>query len=72
VAVVARAYAPSRLGDLHAQHAFDLLKDQDARFEVEKIGDPAALKDAIAKWARCRDDHRRPSIETFRDKQIAH
>jgi hypothetical protein len=72
VGVVARAYAPSRLGDLHAQHAFDLLKDQDVLSAVQKIGDPVALKNAIAQWARCRDDHRRPSIEIFRDKQIAH
>jgi hypothetical protein len=42
------------------------------RSSVEKIGDPAALNDAIAQWARCRDDQRRPSIKTFRDKRIAH
>jgi hypothetical protein len=72
VGVVARAYAPSRDGDLHAQRAFDLLKDQAVKTELEKIGDAAALSDAIAQWRRCRDDHRRPSIEGFRDKQIAH
>jgi hypothetical protein len=72
VGVVARAYAPSMPGDLHAQRAFDLLKDQEVRTELEKIGDPVALSDAIAQWARCRDDHRRGSIKEFRDKQIAH
>jgi hypothetical protein len=46
VGVVARAYAPSRPGDLHAQYAFDLLRDQDVQSAVEKIGDPPALKDA--------------------------
>jgi hypothetical protein len=72
VGVVARAYAPSKPGDLHAQQAFDLLKDQDVRTEFEKIGDPTALNDAIAQWAKCRGDHRRGSIKQFRDKQIAH
>jgi hypothetical protein len=72
VGVVARAYAPSKPGDLHAQRAFDLLKDQDVRTELEKIGDPAGLSAAITQWGRCRDDHRRSSIKEFRDKQIAH
>jgi hypothetical protein len=72
VGVVARAYAPSRDGDLHVQRAFDLLKDQDVRAELEKIGDPVALTDAIERWGRCCDNHRRKSIEDFRDKQIAH
>jgi hypothetical protein len=64
-----------RLGkptDLHVQRAFDLLKDGDVKAELEKVGDPAALSDAIAQWARCRDDRRRRSIKDFRDKQIAH
>jgi hypothetical protein len=72
VGVVARAYAPSRDGDLHAQRAFDLLKNQDVRAELEKIGDPAALSDAITQWRGCRDDNRRKSIETFRHKRVAH
>jgi hypothetical protein len=72
VGVVARAYAPSKPGDLHAQRAFDLLKDQDIRTGLEKIGDPAALSAAVTQWGRCRDDHRRGSIKEFRDKQIAH
>jgi hypothetical protein len=72
VGVVDRAYAPSKKPtDLHAQRAFGLLKDQNVRAELEKIGDPLALSDAIARWARCRDDHRRKSIKDFRDRQIA-
>jgi hypothetical protein len=72
VGVVARAYAPSRDNDLHAQRAFDLLKGPEVRAGLEKVGNAAALSDAIARWRRCRDDHRRTSIESFRDKQIAH
>ena len=40
--------------------------------EVEKRGNPAMLAEAIALWAKCRSDHRWPSINAFRDKQIAH
>jgi hypothetical protein len=73
LSVIDRAYAPTKKPtDLHVQRAFDLLKDRDVKAELEKIGDPVALSDAIAQWARCRDDHRRKSIKEFRDKQIAH
>jgi hypothetical protein len=48
VVIVTRAYADSRPGDRHAQHAFDLLKDPAVRCEVEKIGDATALADSIA------------------------
>jgi hypothetical protein len=72
VVIVARAYAASRVGDRHAQHAFDLLKDPVVRSEVEKMGNPPALQEAIALWARCRGDHRLQAIQDFRDKQIAH
>jgi hypothetical protein len=72
VMIVTRAYADARPGDRHAQYAFDLLKDPAVRSEVERMGDPVALADAIARWAKCRGDHRRQSIREFRDKQIAH
>jgi hypothetical protein len=72
VVIVTRAYAASRVGDRHAQHAFDLLKDPVVRSEVEKMGNPSALQEGIDLWARCRGDHRRQSIQGFRDKQIAH
>jgi hypothetical protein len=70
--IVTRAYAAPRPGDLHAQNAFDLLKDSTVRSDVEKMGNPVALNDAIALWVKCRGDHRRQSIHAFRDKQIAH
>jgi hypothetical protein len=70
--IVTRAYAASRVGDRHAQYAFDLLKDPVLRSEVEKMGNPATLNEAIGLWAKCRGDHRLKSIHTFRDKQIAH
>jgi hypothetical protein len=72
VVIVTRAYAAPRAGDRHAQYAFDLLKDPVVRSEVEKMGNPATLDEAIAQWAKCRGDHRLQSIHTFRDKQIAH
>jgi hypothetical protein len=70
--IVTRAYAAARPSDRHAQYAFDLLKDPAVRSEVEKTGNPTALADAVALWAKCRGDHRRTSIDAFRDKQIAH
>ena len=72
VVIVTRAYADARPGDRHAQYAFDLLRDPAVRSEVEKMGNPATLAEAIALWAKCRGDHRRQSIDTFRHKQIAH
>jgi hypothetical protein len=72
VVIVTRAYAASRVGDRHAQYAFDLLKDPALRSEVENFGNPAVLNDAIALWMKCRADHRLQSIHAFRDKQIAH
>jgi AbiU2 len=72
VVIVTRAYANARPGDRHAQYAFDLLKDPAVRSEVEKMGNPATLAEAIALWAKCRDDHRRQSIDEFRNNQIAH
>jgi hypothetical protein len=70
--IVTRAYSKAQRGDRHAQYALDLLKDPVVRSEVEKTGDAEALADSIAHWAKCRGDHRRPSIHDFRDKQIAH
>ena len=72
VVLVTRAYAASRPGDQHAQYAFDLLKDPTVRSEVERMGNPTALAEAIALWTRCRGDHRRQSINDFRDTQVAH
>lgn len=72
VVIVTRAYADARPGDRHAQCAFDLLKNPAVQAEVEKRGNPAMLAEAIALWAKCRSDHRWPSINAFRDKQIAH
>jgi hypothetical protein len=34
--------------------------------------DPSTLAEAAALWTQCRGDHRRQSINDFRDKQIAH
>ncbi|KRR11528.1 hypothetical protein CP49_18000 [Bradyrhizobium valentinum] len=70
--IVTRAYAASRPGDRHAQHAFDLLGDPVVRSEIEKTGHPSTLTEAIALWMQCRGDHRRQSIHDYRDKQIAH
>jgi hypothetical protein len=72
VVIVTRAYADARPGDRHAQYAFELLKDPAVRSEVEKMGDPATLAEAITLSANCRGDHRRQSIDAFRNKQIAH
>ncbi|MBR1298537.1 hypothetical protein [Bradyrhizobium sp. AUGA SZCCT0042] len=71
--IVTRAYAASRIGDRHAQHAFDLLGDPVVRSAVEKTGRlPSTLTEAVALWMQCRGDHRRQSIHDYRDKQIAH
>ena len=72
VVIVTRAYATSRIGDRHAQHAFDLLSDPVVRSAVERTGHPSTLAEAAALWTQCRGDHRRRSINDFRDKQIAH
>lgn len=72
ILLVTRAYAPARPGDLHAQYAFDLLKDHALRKEVEKSGDPTALANAIRLWAKCRGDNKLNTMRGFRDKQIAH
>jgi AbiU2 len=70
--IVSRAYAKSRDGDLHVQHAFDLLKDGTTRAAVEAKGNAVLLAEAIALWSKCRGDHRLNSVLAFRDKQIAH
>ena len=70
--MVTRAYANARCGDMHAQYAFDLLKNETVRSEIEMSGDRDLLDQAVALWGKCRGDHRRQSIEDFRDKQIAH
>jgi len=50
---VTRAYAGVRLGDRHAQHAFDLLKDPVVGKELETMGsDLSALDEAVALWAK--------------------
>lgn len=72
VIIVARAYAKSRKGDLHVQHAFDLLGDSAVRAAVGSEGNAALLTDAISLWSRCRGDHRLNSVLVFRDKQVAH
>jgi len=74
VVIVTRAYATNpRPGDRHAQYAFDLLKDPAVRLELETMGsDLSTLDEAVAVWAKCRDDHRRQLIHDFRDKQVAH
>ena len=68
--MVTRAYANAR--DMDAQYAFDLLKNETVRSEIEMSGDRDLLDQAVALWGKCRGDHRRQSIEDFRDKQIAH
>jgi hypothetical protein len=70
--IVSRAYAKSRDGDLHVQHAFDLLKDATVRGAVESDGNAALLAEAILLWSKCRGDHRLNQVLAFRDKQIAH
>ena len=72
IVVVSRAYADTRPGDLHAQYAFDLLKEPDVRTEVERTGNAKALARAIEHWTKCRGDNRLSSLRAFRDKQIAH
>ena len=72
VLIVTRPYVNSRPGDLHAQRAFDLLKEESVRSEIENVGDRGLLDGAITLWAKCRGDHRLQSISDFRDKQIAH
>lgn len=72
LAIISRAYADARSGDRHAQYAFDLLKNSAVRAEVERLGNPTALAESIARWTRCRGDHRLNAMRTFRDKQIAH
>jgi hypothetical protein len=72
VVIVTRAYSDARPGDRHAQYAFDLLKKPAVRSEVERMGSPVDLAEAITLWAKCRGDHRRQSVDEFRDKQIAH
>lgn len=73
LSIVTRAYARSRPGDLHAQHAFDLLIDPTVKPEIVALGgDVSTLNAAEALWAKCRADHRLPSIHDYRNKQIAH
>lgn len=72
IVIVARAYSKSRPGDRHVQQAFEMLKDSAVRTEVEKLGNAAALGEAIALWLKCRGDHRLQAVLDFRDKQIAH
>jgi hypothetical protein len=72
VVIVTRAYSEARPGDRHAQYAFDLLKKPAVRSEVERMGSPEALAEAITLWGKCRGDHRWQSVDEFRDKQIAH
>lgn len=66
---VARAYAPTRPGDLHAQMAFDLLKDRDIAGQMPH---PSDLAEFQSIWSNCRGDHRLPAFLHFRDKQLAH
>ena len=75
ITIVARAYAqPTRLGDLHAQRAFDLLKDPAIRCEVAKAhqADNDILAGALAAWESCCGNHRLKWYRTVRNKQIAH
>jgi hypothetical protein len=65
ILLVTRAYSTARAGDLHAQYAFDLLKDATLRIEVEKSGDATALASAMAHWAACRGDNRLNIMREF-------
>lgn len=73
VTLVARAYAPTRKGDLHVRAAIDLFKDNTTRQIFTSV---AGGKDKVAefekRWARCHGDHRKPAINEFRDKFTAH
>jgi hypothetical protein len=70
ILLVTRSNGTARGGDLHAQRAFDLLKDAALRTEVEKSDDATALANAIAHWAKCRGDNKLNTMHGFRDKQI--
>jgi hypothetical protein len=68
--IVARAYAKSRPGDLHARRAFDLLKKDEVRKGV--AANEPALAEAEKMWVKNLGDHRLPAFLHFRDKYLAH
>jgi hypothetical protein len=70
--LVARGYAKSRGGDLHAGRAFDLLKHKDVRKSVVSPQTEADMADAEQRWLKNIGDHRLPSFLHFRDKYLAH
>jgi hypothetical protein len=67
--LVARAYSPSRDGDLHARRAFDQLKSPAIAKDMLNPGD---LPEARKFWVKCCGDHRLERFLHFRDKFLAH
>jgi hypothetical protein len=73
VLLVSRAYStPSRNTDLHVGRAFELLRDDVIRAEIEARVSPESVAHAIDLWKRLRGDHRLTGIKHFRDKYTAH
>lgn len=72
VLLIARAYARPKHGDLHLRVAAELLVDNPTR-QFFHGGDGAEKLAAFDnQWAKCRGDHRLPSIKQLRDKYTAH
>ena len=70
--MVAGAYAPTRLGDKHLRQAFELLSDPKIRAAAQNHGNPEALAEAEAMWARLFADPRQEVVKHFRHKYTAH
>jgi hypothetical protein len=70
VSVVARHYAPVKPGDLHAEAAFELLK-QNATLAAQ-MPFPIDIAEAQRLWGQCHGGHRLQRVRTIRDKQLAH
>jgi hypothetical protein len=72
VLLIARAYSKPKHGDLHVRVAACLLKDNATRQIFRSSNGYEKLAGFDAHWAKCRGDHRLPSIKAFRDKFTAH
>ena len=71
--VVARAYSPTRKGDLHVRHAFEMLRNKKIRnWFINSDKSEELLLRAEALWdASCGSDIYEPFIQ-YRHKQLAH
>jgi hypothetical protein len=72
VILIARAYACPKHGDLHLRVGADLLKNNVTRQVFQGGNGLAKIAAFEAQFAKCRGDHRLPSIKHFRDKYTAH